>query len=252
MSLTSPGVETRVTPPSGTGAAQFRIAVAPNKTSVLSVYRGSAEVLARGRTVRVAANQFVAVDSLRGAGTPATLPGAPGLVAPEGGATYSYRELAPQVEFRWDPVPDVDGYRLLVSRSPEFEGIVVDQRLHATSFTFGAFKAGPYFWRVSALRAGAEGPPSRPRTLVLSNLQRVPNLTVTFPADVVAGNACTIRGQTDPGIRIVVAGDQTEVDVTGHFEHSVTLKRGFNVVVVEAIDRVGNTAYKSKVVEAKF
>lgn len=249
--VTSPGAATDVTPAS-TGPAQFRIAVTRDQRSVLSVYRGTAEVVARGRTVHVAANQYVSMDSLRGVAAPATLPGAPALVAPDGGATYSYRELPPQVDFRWNAVPGADGYRLIVSRSPEFQGVVVDQRLTVTRFTFGDFKSGPYYWRVSALHAGAEGAPSQPRAVVVSNVQRPPGLHVEFPAAVLNADQATIRGTTDPGVRIVVAGEKAAVDASGRFERAVTLKRGFNVVVVEAIDRVGNTAYQSKVVEAKF
>jgi hypothetical protein len=249
--VTSPGAETQLSP-GGSGPAQFRIAVGKDQRSVLSVYRGTAEVVAHGRTVRVAANQYVAVDSLRGASAPAALPGSPALLAPDGGATFSYRELAPQVEFRWDAVSGADGYRLLVSRSPEFQGVVIDQRLTTTRFTCGSFSSGPYYWRVSALRAGAEGAPSEPRAVVVSNVQRPPALTVQFPGAIVNADQCTIRGTTDAGIRIVVAGVKAAIDAKGGFEQVVTLKRGFNVVVVEAIDRVGNTAYKSKVIEAKF
>ncbi len=252
VNISSPGVQAHVAPASGATSAQFRIAVGSDKTSVLSVYRGAAEVKARGRTVRVAANQYVSMDSIRGLAPPAALPGAPGLVAPEGGTSFRYRELTPQVTFRWQSVPDADGYRLLVSRNPYFQGVVFDQRLQGTSFAFGNFQNGPYYWRVSALRAGAEGPPSPPRALFISNIQQAPTLQLEFPPDVVNGDACTVRGVAGPATRIVVAGQDVATDAAGRFEQTVKLKRGFNVIVVEAIDRVGNTTYKSKVVEAKF
>ena len=251
VNVASPGAETEVTPADGK-SAQFRLAVRKDKTSVLSVYRGSAEVVAQGRTVHVAANQFVSMDSLRGVAVPASLPASPALVAPDGGATFSYRELSPRVEFRWGPVPGADGYRLLVSHSPEFQGVVIDQRVVTTGFTYGNFKSGPYYWRVSALKAGAEGASSQPRAVVVSNVQRPPALKVEFPAAVWNADQCTVRGTTEPGIRIVVAGEKVVTDASGRFEGVVKLKRGFNVVVVEATDRVGNTAYKSKVIEAKF
>jgi hypothetical protein len=252
VDVTSPGIETRVSPSAGANSATFRVAVRDDKTTVLSVYRGSADVMSRGRRLRVGANQFVAVDSVRGIAPPAPLPLAPALVAPDGGASFSYRELVPQVHFRWNPVPDVDSYRLIVSRSPEFQGVVIDQRLSGTSFTYGNFASGAYYWRVSALRGGAEGPPSAPRAVVVSNVQRAPGLSVEFPPAAVYADHCTIRGTGDPGIRIVVAGERVVLDPEGRFERVVALKRGFNVVVVEAIDRVGNTTYKSKVVEAKY
>ena len=251
VQVTSPGAETSVSPSNG-APAQFRVAVGKNQRSVVSVYRGSADVVSLGRTVHVGANQFITVDSLRGATAPATLPAAPTLLAPARGATFSYRELSPQVTFRWNAVSGADGYRLRVSRSPDFQGVVIDQRLAATEFVYGNFKSGPYYWRVSALHAGAEGAPSQPSTVVVSNVQRQPGLKVDFPASVVNGGECIVRGTTDPGIRIIVAGERVVIDGSGKFERAVKLKRGFNVVVVEAIDRVGNSAYKSKVIEAKF
>ena len=88
--------------------------------------------------------------------------------------------------------------------------------------------------------------------MIIANIQQAPQLQLELPPDVVNGNACTIRGVTVPGIRIVVAGEDVHPGPGGGFEKVVALKRGFNVIIVEAIDRVGNTTYKSKVVEAKF
>jgi hypothetical protein len=252
VNITSPGAVTHVSPANGAGTAQFRFAVGSDKTSVLSMYRGSAEIVTRGRTIRVGANQYVSVDSARGVAPPAPLPDAPTLLAPESGATFSYRELAPQVTFRWNAVAGAEGYRLLVAREPSFQAMLVDQRVVGTSFAYGNFHNGPYYWRVSALRAGAEGPPSQPRAVFITNIQAAPTLQLELPPDVVNGDACTIRGVTVAGTRIVVAGQDVPPDAAGRFERTVPLKRGFNVIVIEAIDRVGNTTYKSKVVEAKF
>jgi hypothetical protein len=249
--VTSPGTVTDVTPVAG-GRAQFRILVDRDKHSVLSLYHGTADVVARGHTVRVVANQSVTMDSLNGVGAPVALPAAPALVSPDARATFHYRERSPRIEFRWEPVAAADGYRLLVSRSPQFEGVVIDERLATSLFSTGSLNSGTYYWRVSAMRAGAESAPSPPRTLVIASEQRPPGLAVEFPAAAVSADRCVVRGTTDPGTRILVAGQNVTVDASGAFEQGVALKRGFNVVVVEAIDRVGNTTYRSKVIEAKF
>ena len=252
VSITSPGVQTHVTSGTDTAAAQFRIVVGQNKTSVLSVYRGVADVGARGQTVRVTANQFVAMDSVRGIATPRPLPAAPHVIEPDGGAIYRYRDLPPQVSFHWNTVPNADGYRLAISRNPEFRGVVLDQRLPGTQFSFGSFNSGPYYWHVSAMVAGAEGPPSAPRVVFVTSASREPALQVQFPTTVVNGDHITLNGISEPSVRVRVAGKPAHMGPSGRFEGLVALKRGFNVVVVEATDRVGNTAYKSKVVEAKF
>jgi len=188
---------------------------------------------------------------VRGIGTPAALPAMPTLLAPDVGATFRYREMAPSVQFRWGSVAGVDGYRLLISRNADFQGVVIDQRLTATSFTYGNWSRGSYYWRVSALRAGAESPPSPPRTVIVSSVMVPPLLTVRFPA-VVDADHVMLSGESEEGVRVLVAGEPAAIDRSGHWSAVVRLKRGFNVVVVEAIDKVGNTAYQSKVLEAKY
>ena len=77
-------------------------------------------------------------------------------------------------------------------------------------------------------------------------------MNVVYPAAAVEGDQCTITGSTEPGVRVLVGGERVDTNEVGHFEHTISLDRGLNVVVVEAIDSAGNTAYSSKVVDANF
>jgi len=103
-------------------------------------------------------------------------------------------------------VPEVDGYRLLVSRSPGFQGVLIDQRLAGTKLRLRQLHDRTVLLAGERLRAGAEGPPSAPRAVFVSTIQQAPGLQIEFPPDVVNGEACMIRGTTVPGTRIVVAG----------------------------------------------
>ena len=237
---------------SASPGARIKVAVGRDKSSTISVYDGTAELTAGGRRIRVGANQFVRVDSASVMSAPAPLPAAPVLAAPARDARFDYRELPPRVRFDWAPVGGVDDYRLVVSRTPDFHTVLFDRRLSGTGFTYGNLESGAYSWRVSAFRTGAEGPPSETRSITVEKRATAPALQVEFPPDVIDGDACTITGVTEPGNRVFVAGVTVQPAESGRFERRVQLKRGFNVLVVETHDRVGNAAYRSKVVEAKF
>ena len=57
--------------------------------------------------------------------------------------------------------------------------------------------------------------------------------------------------ETSGGERIV-ADVQVEVDANGRFEHVVSLERGANIIVVEAVDGTGNTTYRSETIHARY
>ena len=73
-----------------------------------------------------------------------------------------------------------------------------------------------------------------------------------FPAGIVRADSVTLSGTVEPGTRVIVADEEVQVGESGEFSHSVPLKRGANVIVVEAIDDAGNVAYRSTVVNARY
>ncbi|MDF1525880.1 MAG: hypothetical protein RRA15_12900 [bacterium] len=76
---------------------------------------------------------------------------------------------------------------------------------------------------------------------------------VNYNSDTVEdGDKFELRGRTDPDVRIFVGGIPVKIDESGEFVHDLFLKRGFNVIVVEAVDKVGNVNYFSKVVNVEF
>ena len=78
-----------------------------------------------------------------------------------------------------------------------------------------------------------------------------PALQVGFPEEPIDTAIFTLRGETEPDAEVFVGDSRVELDEDGSFTHAVHLQPGFNVVVVEAIDPVGNTSYASSVVHAK-
>ncbi len=119
-------------------------------------------------------------------------------------------------------------------------------------FSHGNLKEGEYYWRVSRLSGWAEGGFSETRMVRVVKDQAPPMLRVQLPGGVVQRARVTLKGVTEPGSRVFVQGERVTIDSAGAFEHGVPLKRGTNVIVVEAVDAAGNVAYQSDYVTGRF
>jgi hypothetical protein len=79
-----------------------------------------------------------------------------------------------------------------------------------------------------------------------------PSLSVELPGGTVETATLLVRGQTDPGAKVLVGRNEAPTGDSGEFELMVDLRSGPNVIVVEAVDEVGNVAYSAQYVNAKL
>ncbi len=231
--------------------ARYNVKVNPDETSTFSVYKGRIKVRSAGESVTVKANQTVTVTPSEPPGLPIPLPSTPALMTPSDGTTYTSRNAPPRIGFEWKG-ETVDMYRLVISRDPTFNDVVYDEKVNDPEVVHGNLPPGRYFWRVSGLSGWAEGLGSVPRRLEVIRDDVPPHLAVKFPGDVVRGDAIEVRGQTEPNALVFIGDESVSADQKGEFEHLMTLQRGLNVLVVEAVDAAGNIAYQSKLVSARF
>ncbi len=75
-------------------------------------------------------------------------------------------------------------------------------------------------------------------------LQESPKLDVQTPVEGMHAQSSGIfvRGETDPGAKVLVNGRDAVVDRTGHFELSMDIPRGVTIVTIEALRRYGARA----------
>lgn len=243
--------ETTVRSGSG-GAAQFAVTVNDDKSSTFTLYAGAAEVRAEGRSVTLGPHQAVRVEPSSAPGEPIALPDPPGPIAPAPDAEVRYGAAAPEVEFQWAAVEGADRYRLVLARDERFADVLLDRKVAGPSFVHGNLPQGSVYWRVSSVRSGAEGLPGVPRSLRLVHDGVPPRLSVEFPGDVVASDRFVLAGRTEPGSRVFVGDEAIEVSATGEFRHEIALKRGVNMIVIEAVNATGNSAYEARYVTAKY
>ncbi|HEU4402059.1 MAG TPA: hypothetical protein VFT43_08130 [Candidatus Polarisedimenticolia bacterium] len=233
-------------------ATQFAVSVNDNRSSTFSVFGGSAQVVSDRGTLVVAPNQSVTVSAEGTFGPVLPLPPAPAPVAPQDGARQLYRSSRTRVEFRWSAPAPEEGYVLTVARDRGFLDQVASESAGGPVFTLGNLRAGRYYWRVRAVRAGLEGPESATREFVIVQDRRPPPLAVTFPGHSVAQQEILLRGTTSPGTKVSAAGQEATADGNGRITFRLGLKRGVNVVVVEAADEIGNVTYRSSIVNANY
>lgn len=246
-----PGGVTRIEPDGSDPEVDFHIQVADDGRTAVAVEKGKARVVAGADTVTVNRAQFTTVGARQPPAPPRALERAVQPVGPPDGQVISYRSLSPRVTFNWKTDPRFSGYRLLVATDPDMRRVVFDQILDAPPLVHGNLRAGTYYWRVYGVRDGFEVTLRKTSRLVLSQTQNPPRLEAVFPARVVEKDWFILHGQTDPGTRVLVKGTEAAVDAEGRFSCRVDLDPGLNVVVVEAIDSLGNAAYKSQVVNSK-
>jgi mannose-6-phosphate isomerase-like protein (cupin superfamily) len=238
--------------PVAASSAQFSVVVAPDKSSTFTLFSGQAQVDVAGKTLNLKANQAVTVDPSGDAGPVELLPATPEATAPADRMVATFGRIGPRVEFRWTELGGVDGYRLVVARDREFDAVVLDKVVTAPRFVHGGLEAGRYFWKVSGLRGKAAGQATPVRELELARDTEPPAIVVDLPAEVNDPAGFVVRGRTESGSQVFIDKQPVAVSQDGAFERPVVLRRGVNMIVIEAVDAAGNSAYEAKYVNGKF
>lgn len=243
MEVATVGHLARIVP----GASRFTFAPVGDNAASLTVYAGEVRVQGEDRVVRVPANFGVTLRRGVAAGPAQPLPSVPKLKADD--LLYRFRLLPPKVRFNWTGA--AGRYHFQLSDDPRFKRLLLDQKLSGDEFSAGTLDAGDYYWRVSGLDDGREGPFSPTGRCRLLQLTEPPPLRVDFPPPNVEVGAYRLTGNCHPGSRVYVNGAEVEAGGDGDFSHELVLKAGVNLIRVEAVDQAGNASYASRVVYGK-
>lgn len=137
-------------------------------------------------------------------------------------------------------------YRVEVATSPFFvaDGKVIERdQLASTEFTASDLRPGVYFWRVRATAAtGQMSDWSEPRKFIVITRgtgSRVPVSNLT--AELLWGRVYLIRGRSEPGTTIRIAGRETIVPTEGSFQIQTAAPEGAQEITIEAADPRGNS-----------
>ena len=230
----------------------FKIDVLGDDASTVTIYAGEGEVEAQGETVFLDSNQLTRIEGDAAPLQPVTLPAPVTLSTPADGELYPYRSLPPRVRLSWEPQPGALEYHLQIASDGNFHELLVDKIVGRPEFTHGNLRDGDYFWRISSLNNAGEGRFGTYRRFRLQQDQSPPLLEVEFPPVVARRQHAEILGRSEPESRLYISGNEIVLDREGRFQHNLPLKRGINVVVVEAVDRAGNISYRSQLINGQY
>jgi len=235
----------------GGGTTRFRVAAGTDEASVVAVTRGRAEVKVGNRSIAVGSGQSLTIRSNGSVSGPSSLAPPPVLETPADGATVFSGALPANIGFVWKPVGEDASYRIEIARNASFKEPLLDRPVAEASFGVPDLPAGSYAWRVRSIRKGAEGRPSEIRTFDVATDRDPPALHVQFPVGRQRAGVLSLHGETDPGARVFVGKSSCAVAADGTFEAQVALSRGVQIVVVQAMDVLGNVAYASRMIAAR-
>ena len=230
---------------------EFLITVNDDKSTTVNVHKGTAQVVSTDGTLKtIGDQQTVTIDPTGSDLRVSGLARAPTPTGPSNNSAVSYRNVPKQIEFTWNAVQNTDRYRILIARDPEFSDRVVDDDVLGTSFTHGALGSGTYYWTVRSRAGWSQSAESTVRILKVVQDFEPPTLELDAPPDTILAGAWRLQGRTDPDATVFVDEMVVEHD-NGRIDYAMELKPGANVIVVKAIDDVGNLSYAPLLVTAK-
>ncbi|MDX1403715.1 MAG: hypothetical protein R3192_04220 [Woeseiaceae bacterium] len=230
---------------------RFLVTVNDDQSTTVNLHGGSAEIVGRdGQRTRISSDQSVTIDASGTQLTVAALPDAPRSTGPRHASKVTYRNVPETVEFSWEAAANADRYHLVVARDPEFLDRVVDDDVLGTTFRHGALGPGTYYWHVRSRIGWTQSEMSDVRKLVVVRDTAPPALELEAPPPSVAAGPWRLHGKTESGAKLFVDDTPVEHD-NGRFDHPIELKPGANIIVVKAMDDVGNLNYESISVNAK-
>jgi len=201
---------------------------------------GVLRVAANGREVALGRNEATLVRTGQRPSEKVGIRAATELLAPpDNGQT-----VTADVGLRWAPVEDAAGYWLELAHDPGFQRMQLSRwGLKDTGFATGELPVGTYYWRVAALdRFGLPGERGATWRFHVRVDQAPPFLVITEPTEhaTLARSPVPVRGQTEPGARLLVAGQPVAVAGDGTFATEVALTPGDGQIRLQATDPAGN------------
>jgi hypothetical protein len=230
---------------------EFLITVNDDQSTTVNVHEGTAQVVATDGTRKtIGDRQAVTIDSSGSDLQVSALSQAPTAIGPANDSAVTYRNVPQEIHFTWKPVDNADRYHIVIARDPEFADRVVDDDVLGTSFRHGALGAGTYYWSVRSRVGWSQSEQSPVRRLQVAQDIEPPTLELDPPPDTIQAGAWHLLGRTDKDATVFVDEIPVEHD-GGRIDYPFELRPGANVIVVKAIDGVGNLSYASLLVNAK-
>ncbi|MDH3327179.1 MAG: hypothetical protein OEM38_10740 [Gammaproteobacteria bacterium] len=236
---------------------EFKIEVDPKTHDAqLTVLKGSAEVISNGETQVIGILETMEMlfnDQIK---TPEKsqkkISNPPKAVFPVSESKFFYRDLPPLIRFEWRHNQVDAKFKFELAMDKSFMTMIDEVELSETHITHANLKEGVYYWRVKLITDGADNKYSEERVLNIVRDQTPPELSVKFPPEIMTISQFYLMGKTEPGATILINGKPINVEINGDFSHDLNINSGSNIIVIEAVDSLGNITYRSSRVYGKI
>jgi hypothetical protein len=162
---------------------------------------------------------------------------------------------ARMAELSWTPVDEISTYHVRVSRNPYFSSVEKDAHIEGTSYKIGPLEEGKYYWVVQS--EDDEGHQSIESdkgefTIVTKGADGL-SLALEINQLIQHSHVIEIKGNTQPGARVMVNGEQVPgMGLDGSFTYfTPPLPTGENLITITAQNEKGavNTTQKRVVIQ---
>ncbi|MFQ5549067.1 MAG: hypothetical protein ACE5FV_12300 [Woeseia sp.] len=230
---------------------EFLISVNDDQSTTVNIHEGTAQIVGSdGKLKTIGDQQSITIDPTGSKVSVTDLSHAPKVTGPAHDTAVTYRNVPEKIQFAWNAVADADRYHIVIARDPGFSDRVVDDDVIGTSFTHGALGPGTYYWHVRSRVGWSQSERSAVRRLQVRQDLDPPMLEVDPPPESIQAGTWRLHGRTDSDATVFI--DETPVEhIGGQIDHPVELNPGANVIVVKAVDEVGNLSYAPLLVNAK-
>lgn len=177
----------------------------------------------------------------------------------EGGAMTKEKEIAPPtlitpanmmsifvkdpVNLSWTQMSHARQYHVRVSKNPYFSSVILDRRVTGTDLIAPPLQEGAYYWLVQSVDAqGRESAESeKNRFNVIPKGADTPSLRLVIEDLRQHGRVIEIRGETEPGARVMVNGQEVpDLSPMGKFTFfTPQMSSGQNTITITAQNTKG-------------
>jgi hypothetical protein len=222
-----------------------------NDQHSILVKKGGAEVQRGSEDLKIGENEMLAftTDSPNMVKTKEI--GPPVLMDPKSGDNVQLDPKSKGITLTWAPVDGIHSFHVRVSRNQFFTGpLVVDQNWTHLELVLANLSPGSYWWEVQSvsdngkLSSGSE----RNKFTVVPYAENGAKIPLEIVSLIQHGHVFELKGQTEPGARVMVNGQEVAmINPDGTFHHFTNqLPTGENWITVTAQNSKGGYGLVSR------
>ena len=222
-----------------------------NDQHSILVKKGGAEVQRGSEDVKIVENEKLAFTSDSPNMVKTKEIGPPVLMDPKSGDNVQLDPKSKGITLTWAPVDGVHSFHVRVARNQFFTGpMVVDQNWTHLELVLANLGPGSYWWEVQSVSDNGKlsSASERNKFTVVPYAENGAKIPLEIVSLIQHGHVFEIKGQTEPGARVMVNGQEVAmINPDGTFHHFTNqLPTGENWITVTAQNSKGGYGLVSR------